>query len=159
MSQITDPRQMTATMKAILLSLLVISAPAVFAEGVASMTTVTSANGKSLPYHGLAVSCKSQYGRTSVHLIIRPQIKNPLIGCHVIIYDEGGKKIQVQFDPEIRRAPPLKGLPDGSRIIFEVADEFVDRVQVSYLLHATDLQEHVFRIERGDLREVSALPQ
>jgi len=151
--------QKTITMKALILSLLVIMAPASFAEGVASMTTVTAANGKSLAHHGLAVSCRSQYGNTSVHLIIRPQIENPLINCQVIIYDKGGKNILVQFDPEIRQAPPLKGLPNGSRIIFKVADEMVDRIQIRYVLHATDYQCHVFTIERGELRRLAALPQ
>ena len=123
------------------------------------MTTVTMANGKSLAHHGLAVSCRSQYGKTSVHLIIRPQIEHPLTNCDVKIYDKAGKTILVQFDPAICQAPPLKGLPNGSRIIFEVADEMVDRVEIRYELHANDYQSHVFTIERGELRGVSKLPQ
>ncbi|MES2920578.1 MAG: hypothetical protein V4819_03475 [Verrucomicrobiota bacterium] len=99
-------------MKVILLSFLLITAPEIFAEGVASMTTVTATNGKSLAHHGLAVICKSQHGRSSVDLVFRPQKDCPFVACSVTIHDQKGQKILVHMNPEIRRALPLEGLPE-----------------------------------------------
>lgn len=146
-------------MKAILFSLLVITVPSLFAEGVASMTVVTAVNGKSLAHHGLAVICKSQHGKTFVDLTIRPAKENPLVSCSITIYDKAGDKILFQIDPEIRRAPRLVGAPEGSRVYFHVADEFLDHVEIMYHLHANETQAHVFRVQRGELRKLAALPQ
>jgi hypothetical protein len=150
---------MTITMKALILSVLVLIAPASFAEGVASMTTVTAANGKSLAHHGLAVICKSQHGKTFVDLVFRPQKETPFVACSITIYDRAGEKILVQVDPEIHRAPKLKGAPDGSRVFFHVADELVDGVEIMYHLRANEIQSHVFTIKRGELQKVADLPQ
>ena len=145
-------------MKAILLSLILITAPATFAEGIASMTNVTAANGKSLAHHGLAVICKSQHGKTFVDLVFRPQKETPFVACSITIYDKAGEKILVQVDPEIHRAPKLEGAPDGSRVFFHVADDLVDGVEIRYHLRAHE-QHHVFTIKRGELRRLAALPQ
>jgi hypothetical protein len=146
-------------MKALIFSVLVLIAPASFAEGVASMTTVTAANGKSLAHHGLAVICKSQHGKTFVDLVFRPQKETPFVACSITIYDKAGEKILVQVDPEIRRAAKLEGAPDGSRVFFHVADEFVDHVEIRYHLDSNDTQTHVFTIKRGELRKLAELPQ
>jgi hypothetical protein len=150
---------MTITMKVLILSLLAVMAPASFAEGVTSMTTVTAANGKSLAHHGLAVICRSQHGKSFVDLVFRPQKETPFVACSVAIYDKAGEKILVQVDPEIHRAPKLEGAPDGSRVFFHVADELVDGVEVRYHLRAGENQTHVFTIKRGEIRKVANLPQ
>ena len=73
MSQIHASPRYSQIMKTILLFLILGTAPAIFAEGIASTTTVTATNGKSLPHHGLAVICNSQNGKTFVDLVFRPQ--------------------------------------------------------------------------------------
>ena len=157
MSQTTGSMQMTITMKALILFVLVLIAPASYAEGVASMTTVTAANGKLLAHHGLAVICKSQHGKTFVDLVFRPQKETPFVACSITIYDNAGEKILVQVDPEIRRAAKLEGTPDGSRVFFHVADKFVDHVEIMYHLHANETQSHVFKIKSGELRRLAEL--
>ncbi len=122
------------------------------------MTTVTAANGKSLAHHGLAVICKSEHGKTFVDLVFRPQKETPFVACSITIYDRAGKKILVQVDPEIHRAPKFEGAPDGSRVFFDVADDLVDGVEIRYHLRANE-QHHVFTIKRGELRRLAALPQ
>jgi hypothetical protein len=146
-------------MKMILLSLLAITAPVTFAEGIASMTTVSAANGKALAHHGLAVTCRSQHGKTFVDLIIRPQKETPFRACSITIYDKNGEKILVQIDPEIHRATKLKGSPDGSRVFFHVADELVDCVEIRYHLRAGEIQSHVFTIDKGELRKLAVPPK
>lgn len=147
------------TMKALLLSLLVMTTPASLAEGVASMTSVTAANGKSLPHHGLAVICKSQHGKTFVDLVFRPRKETPFVACSLTIHDKTGEKILLQVDPEIHRASRLEGAPEGSRVFFHVADGLVDGVEIRYQLRANENQRHVFTIERGELQKVADLPR
>lgn len=143
-----------------ILILALFSLPSVgLGEGIASMTSVTATNGKALTHHGLAVSCRSQSGKTFVSLTIRPHEKTGLVRCSVTIYDEKGERILVQIDPVANKAPKLKGLPDGSRTHFHVADELVDRIQVRYLLPANEFQSHVYTIKRGELGKLAKLPQ
>lgn len=149
-------------MKTTLLSvftLIVMLIPAAHAEGIASMTNVTAENGKSLEHHGLAVICKSQEGKTFVDLIFRAEKETPFTSCSITVYDQSGKKILLQIDPEIQRAGKIKGLPEGKRIYFHIADEFLDQVEIMYHLHANKFQSHVFRIQQGQLSKLAKLPQ
>ena len=146
-------------MKALLALILVVTMPTALAEGVASMTSVTASNGKNLDHHGLAVICRSQRGKTFVDLIFRANPKTPFTNCSITIYDEKGKRILVQIDPEIHQASRLKGLPAGKRVHFHVADEFVDRIEIMYHLNANKFQSHVFTIKKGNLKKLAGLPQ
>lgn len=146
-------------MKLFISLIFLLTIPTVIAEGIASMTTVTASNGKDLQHHGLAVICKSQNGKTFVDLIFRANPKTPFSGCSVTVYDLKGEKILLQIDPEVRGALRLKGLPDGKRIFFHVADEFVDRIKIRYHLSASTMQSHVFTIPPGGLKELAKLPQ
>lgn len=133
--------------------------PPAFAEGFASITTVTAANGKNLDHHRLAVSCKSQNGKAFVHLVFRPNDNTPFTNCSVTIYDDKGKNILVEFNPLIDEATTEKGLPAGRSIRFHVADELVDRIEIRYYLHANDYQSHAFTIGRGELKKLAKLAQ
>jgi hypothetical protein len=137
------------------LMLLATLTPEAMAEGVASMTEVTAANGKTLAHHSLEVKCSSQHGKSFVELMVRPDGNTPFSACDVTIYNEDGKKIMAQFDPKIDKAPGKAGLPDGSRVFFHVADELIDHVQLRYHLRANETQSHVFTIKPGGLRGLS----
>lgn len=150
---------MIAEMKVFLLFVLMVTTPISFAEGVASMTMVTAENGKRLDYHGLAVICKSSNGKTFVDLVFRPQKETPFTGCSLAIYSEDGERTLLRIEPVIRRASRIKGLPEGSRVSFHVADELVDQVEMRYHLHANDFQSHVFTIKKGELGKLAKLPQ
>lgn len=141
--------------KLVALMLLATLTPAAMAEGVASMTDVTAANCKTLAHHGLEVKRRSQHGKSSVELMVRPDEKTPFIALDVTIHNEDGKKIMAQFDPKIDKAPGKAGLPDGSRVFFHVADELIDRIQIRYHLRANENQTHVFTIKPGDLQGLS----
>lgn len=149
----------TLIVKVFISLILLLTIPTVTAEGIASMTTVTASNGKDLQHHGLAVICKSQNGKTFVDMIFRANPKTPFSGCSVTVYDLDGKKVLLQIDPEIRAASRLKGLPEGKRVFFHVADEFVDRIQIRYHLSANAMQSHVFTIPQGGLEKLANLPQ
>ena len=123
------------------------------------MTIVTAENGKSLEHHGLAVICKARDGKTFVSLVFRPSKKTPFTGCSLTIRSKGDERILMQIDPAIGRALRVKGLPDGSRVSFHIADELVEEMEVLYHLYASKLQSHVFVIKRGELRKLSKLPQ
>ena len=122
------------------------------------MTTVTGANAKDLDHHGLAVIRKSKPGGKSyIALIVRPHKEHPFLNCTVTIFDQSGERILFRVDPAIGRAPKIEGLPEGSRVYFNVADEFVDRVEIRCHLNQDEFTSHVFTIPRGQLGKVANL--
>ena len=56
----------------------------------------------------------------------------------------------------VHQAQKLKGLPDGRRVYFHVADELVDQVGIMYHLSADEMRSHVFWIKPGELRKLAA---
>ena len=149
---------MTITMEALVLSLLVIIAPVSFGKGVASMTAVTVANGRTLGHQGVALPCNSRQGRTFVDLIFRPRRGTPFAACSITMYNRAAGRVPVRLDPEIHRAPELEGAPDGTRV-FHVPDGLVDGVGIMDHLEADGNRSHAFAIGRGGLRNLAGLPQ
>lgn len=146
-------------MKTILIALFIfaVSLPKSMAEGIASMTDVTSTNGKTLDHHSLEVHCRTQHGRTTVDLQIRPDEKSPLSTCDVVIYAEDGKRELVRFTPAIGNALTEGGASRGSRVLFYVSEKMIDQIEIRYHLRANENQTHLFAIKAGELRGLSKL--
>lgn len=130
----------------ILLALLWASTTLILsAEGVASMTTVSSSNRSQLDFHTLRVETKSQSGRTSIALFIKTDEKHPLTHCGLTIHAADGKAILAQFEPRL----------GSERIYFYVADELVKNVAILYHLPAAEVTSHVFRINAGEIGKLA----
>jgi hypothetical protein len=132
-------------MKTLLTLLWTITSSIVWAEGVASMTSITTENRGKLDFHTLRVETKSQHGRTSIALFIKTEEKHPLTHCSVTIHAADGKAILAQFDPDLR----------SPRVYFYVADELVKNVSIMYHLDATGLTSHVFQIKAGEVGKLA----
>jgi len=124
-----------------------LSTSSLFAEGIASMTTVTTKNLKTLAHHSLEVRCKSQKNRTGVSLFIKADEKHPLENFSVTIYGDDHKTILGKFDLQVTSRP----------ITFHVADSFLDNIRIRYHLGENGLTHHVYTIEPGEVRKLSGL--
>lgn len=132
-------------MKILLTLLWAISSPILCAEGIASMTSITSSNLNKLDFHTLRVETKSQNGETSIALFIKTDEKHPLTSCSVTIHAADGKTALAQFDPKL----------GGERIYFFVADELVKNVAIMYHLRATEVTKHVFKVNAGEVGKLA----
>ena len=121
------------------------------------MTTVTRENATSLKHHRMDLVRKSQRGKSFIAIEVRPVEGHPFNGCSVTVFEKGGEKILLQFDPTVGQAPKRNGLSKGARVYFHVADEMVDDVEIRYHLHANQHQSHVFTIPRGQVGKIANL--
>lgn len=136
-------------MKILLACIWTLVSPWALAEGVASMTSVTTENQGHLDFHTLAVKVKSEHGKTSIALHIKADEKHPFTRCSVTIFGADGKEILVQFDPDLQGNP-------ANPVYFHVADHLVANVAIMYHLAAENrLQSHVFRIALGEISKLS----
>ena len=125
-----------------------------FAEPVGSITDVTATNGKSLAHHELTVGFLAMDGTTSVSLKIRPNAEIPFTGGRIWIYDEESGEILVSLDIPRSTVPTSISTPR-----FVVSDKLLDHVEVSYHFQAKEGRPHIFKIKKGELRKLAALPK